>query len=171
MSRSGSIAVAAALLVSAPLLAAAQTPPQGGDHSSHAAGGAAPSPGGGMMMHGGGMGGMAMGGMPFQHVEGRLAFLKTEMKITPAQEPQWSKFADAVRSVAQSARGAMQQMMQGRQQSKSATDVLNGYEKMLIVRLDAVRQVKGAFEPLYATMSDEQKKVADELLASPMGVM
>jgi hypothetical protein len=61
--------------------------------------------------------------------------------------------------------------MQGKQQQKSATDVLNGYEKMLTVRLDAVRQVKGAFEPLYATMSDEQKKVADELLASPMGVM
>jgi len=168
MSRSGSIAVAAALLLAAPLVVVAQTAPQGGDHSARSPGGATGMMHGGMgMMHGE----MPMGGMPFQHVEGRLAFLKTELKITAAQEPQWSKFADAVRGVAQNARGAMQQMMQGRQQSKSATDVLNGYEKMLTVRLDAVRQVKGAFEPLYATMSDDQKKVADELLASPMGVM
>src|ERR1700738_4811376 len=38
--------------------------------------------------------------MPFEHVEGRLAFLKAKLKTTPAQEPQWNNLAaaDAPRS-------------------------------------------------------------------------
>ena len=35
----------------------------------------------------------AMGRMPGQFVEGRIAFLKAELKITPAQEPQWQQLA------------------------------------------------------------------------------
>ena len=42
---------------------------------------------------------------------------------------------------------------------------------MLTVRLEAVRTVRAAFDPLYASLSDEQKRMADELLASPTGVM
>jgi hypothetical protein len=33
-----------------------------------------------------------------QHIEGRLAFLKTELKITDAQAPQWNAYADALRA-------------------------------------------------------------------------
>jgi hypothetical protein len=138
---------------------------------------AAPAPGGmGMMggdmprmmsmMHGGGM----MGGMPFRHVEGRLAFLKAELRITPAQEPYWTKFADAVRAAANTAKSAMPQMMQGATKA-SAPEVLGRYEKMLTLRLETVRPVRAAFDPLYAALSAEQKRVADELFASPMGVM
>ncbi|WP_374313015.1 Spy/CpxP family protein refolding chaperone [Dongia sp.] len=35
---------------------------------------------------------------PGQHIEGRLAFLKTELKITDAQAPQWNAYADAMRA-------------------------------------------------------------------------
>ena len=41
---------------------------------------------------------------------------------------------------------------------------------MLSAHLDAVRQIKAAVEPLYASFSDEQKRTADELV-SPMGMM
>ena len=44
-----------------------------------------------------------------EHVEGRLAFLKTELKITDAQLPLWNSFAQAVRDNAK----AMGSMMQG----------------------------------------------------------
>src|SRR5487761_1274171 len=40
---------------------------------------------------------MMMGQMS-AHVEGRIAFLKTELKITMAQSPQWDKFAAALRA-------------------------------------------------------------------------
>jgi hypothetical protein len=47
----------------------------------------------GRMMEGGAMPTMGMA----EHVEGRLAFIKAELKITDAQQPQWNAFADAVR--------------------------------------------------------------------------
>ena len=40
---------------------------------------------------------MPMMGMG-DHIEGRIAFLKAELKITDAQLPQWNTFADALRS-------------------------------------------------------------------------
>jgi hypothetical protein len=133
------------------------------------------------MMHGGRMMG---GGMPFDHIEGRLAFLKTELKITAAQEPQWSTFADAVRSVARSMKEMHEQMMQGghggggmmrggTQGAAAATAParLDHYERMLTARLEALRIVKSTFDPLYSALSDEQKKTADELLSGPMGVL
>lgn len=117
--------------------------------------------------------GRMTGGMPFEHVEGRLAFLKTELKITPAQEPQWTNFAAAVRAVAQSTKSMYEQMMQGGQMmqgSDTAVARLDRYEQILATRLETVSTVKGAFGPLYAALSGEQKKVADKLLASPMGI-
>ena len=123
------------------------------------------------MMHVGMMSGGMMGGMPLKHVEGRLAFLKTELKITPAQEPQWTRFADTVRSTAKNAQGAMPPMMQGGAQAPTAPDRLGRYEKTLTSRLETVRALKAAFDPLYTSLSDEQKKAADELLMGPMGIM
>ena len=44
-------------------------------------------------------------------------------------------------------------------------------EKMMTAHLEALRQFKAAVDPLYAALSDEQKKTADELLMGPMGMM
>jgi hypothetical protein len=115
------------------------------------------------MMHGGMMRGDMMGGQPFQHVEGRLAFLKTELKITSAQEAVWGKFADAVRQVAQTMKASYEQAGQATAATGAAA-ALDGYERRLTQRLEAVRSIKAAFTPLYAALSDDQKKVADELL-------
>src|SRR5689334_19396747 len=45
-----------------------------------------------------GAGGMGPGGQPFRHIEGQLAFYKTELRITDAQLPQWNAFADVIRT-------------------------------------------------------------------------
>ena len=45
-----------------------------------------------------GRNGMADMSMMAEHVEGRLAFLKTELKITEAQLPLWCAVADAIRA-------------------------------------------------------------------------
>jgi hypothetical protein len=55
-----------------------------------------------MMMGQDGMGGMSM---MAGHVEGRLAFLKTELKITDAQLPLWNAVADAIRADAKTMAG------------------------------------------------------------------
>lgn len=127
--------------------------------------------GGGMMQHGAMMPGGMMGAMMLHHVEGRLAFLRAEIKITAAQEAPWNKFADAVRGAAKSYQAAMKPMMQGGgAQPKSAVDQMVHHEAALAVRLDATRLIKAAFEPLYAALGDEQKKLADTLVGDTIGM-
>ncbi|TDQ83241.1 LTXXQ motif family protein [Dongia mobilis] len=57
--------------------------------------------------------GMGMGMMGGRHVEGRLAFLKTELKINAAQEDAWQAYADALRANAGQRQQMMQEMMSG----------------------------------------------------------
>jgi len=114
-----------------------------------------------------------MSGMPMMagHLEGRLAFLKTELKITDAQLPLWNAVADAIRANAKSMSEMMSGAMTGgAQPSATLPEKLATREKMLTVHLEALRKLKAAVEPLYASFSDEQKKTADELLMGPMGM-
>ncbi|HEX2216210.1 MAG TPA: Spy/CpxP family protein refolding chaperone [Xanthobacteraceae bacterium] len=134
-------------------------------------GGAQGRPATGMMcgmMRQGGMGSMPMGGMPMMadRTEGRIAFLKTELKITDAQLPLWNAVADAVRANAKSGMGMTDNMGQG-----SLTERLAAREKHLAAQAEALRKFKSAVDPLYAALTDEQKKTADQLLMSPMGMM
>ena len=131
-------------LLTAPALA--QQAAQPGHHPGSAMMGA-----GGSMMGAGGMpmmgaGGwqrmMAAGGMEMMsamagYVEGRLAFLKTELKITDAQLPLWNKFADALRDNAKTM-GKVDAGQHVRVRSQSATlpDRLATREKFLIARLE-----------------------------------
>jgi hypothetical protein len=120
------------------------------------------------MMRQGGMGGMPMGGMPMMadRTEGRIAFLKTELKITDAQLPLWNAVADVIRANAKTGTGMMDNMGQG-----SLTERLAAREKHLAAQAEALRKYKSTVDPLYAALNDEQKKTADELLMSPMGMM
>jgi hypothetical protein len=121
------------------------------------------------MMQGGSPGGMGrMMGMA-QHVEGRIAFLRTELKITDNQSSQWNAFAEALRSNAR--RMTEMHGMMGQGASLSAPERLDRMEKMMAGMLEAVRSTKAALTPLYAVLSDEQKKTADTLLQGPMGMM
>lgn len=125
-----------------------------------------------MMMGQDGMGGMSMMSTAMtQHVEGRLAFLKTELKITDAQLPLWNNFAQAVRDNAKAMGSMMQGGMMGMSQSMKLPDRLAMREKMMTAHLEALRKLKAAVDPLYAALTDEQKKAADQLMLSPMGMM
>jgi hypothetical protein len=126
-------------------------------------------PGGGMAMMGG-PGGMGMIGMA-DHVEGRIAFLKVELKITEAQMPPWNAFADALRANAEMCTSIMQGGMIGQDSSSmSALDRLDRMERMMSGMLEAVKGARAALAPLYAVFAEEQKKVADQLIRGPMGM-
>jgi hypothetical protein len=165
------------VLAAAPAIAADE--PQ---HDQHHPGAAAPAAGmpsampGGMGMGAGGMPGMMqmMGAngmqMMAQHVEGRIAFLKAELKITDAQLPQWNAFADAMRDNAKAMQGMMGPMM-GMGQDGTLPDKLAAREKQLTAQTEAIRKLKAAADPLYAALSADQKKTADEIMVSPMGMM
>ena len=131
-------------------------------------------PGSGMgMMHGGMMQGGMMHGMmmgPGKHLEGRLAFVRAELAITEAQTPAWNAFADAVRKATKDMMASMP-MMHANAADAGWLAGLERHEKMMASHLDGLRAIRSAAQPLYAALSDEQKKNADELLSGPMGPM
>jgi len=104
-----------------------------------------------------------------RHVEGRIAFLKTELKITDAQQPLWNAVADAMRADAASI-GDMPDGMMGIWRAARLPESLASLEEKMTAQLEAVRRVKAAVDPLYEALSDDQNKTADELILGPMGV-
>jgi LTXXQ motif family protein len=119
----------------------------------------------GMMRQSGGGMGMAT----IDRVEGRIAFLRAELKITDAQNAAWNAFADAMRTNAKSLGEVRSTMMAGAKQN--LVDRLALQEKWLAARLEGTRAIKAALANLVGTLSDDQKKTADELLAPHMGMM
>lgn len=113
------------------------------------------------MMAGSGMGPMVgLGGMLANRTEGALAFLKAELKIADSQEHVWSTFAGSIRASMQKFRDAtsapgftMEGWLGG----------LEAREKVLTAQVDAIKAVRAAATPLYAALTPDQKKKADEL--------
>ena len=115
-------------------------------------------------------GGDCMGGMEtIDHIEGRIAFLRAELKIADAQASAWNGFADALRANAK-ALGELRRSMAG-SGSETLVDRLIWQEKWLSARLETTRAIRSALTTLVGTLSGEQKKSADELLAPNMGMM
>jgi len=102
------------------------------------------------------------------HVEGRIAYLKAELKITDAQEPLWTAFAETLRGNAQAMNQRMGQMMTMRT-AAALPERIEAREMLMTSHLEALRKTKAALLPLYAALSDEQKKTADEILAPMPG--
>jgi hypothetical protein len=122
-----------------------------------------------------GMMGPGMDGMStIDHIEGRIAFLRTELKVTDAQAGAWNGFADALRTNAKKLAEVQASMMSGvggaQAQASTLTDRLDLQEKWLSARLDGTRLMKSAFAKLSETLSDDQKKTANDLLAPHMGM-
>ena len=107
------------------------------------------------------------------HAGERVASLKTELKITEAQTPAWNKFADALIASAKSMEDAMDAMHTKMQHGTivSLPERIEHDEKMAATHLANLQAIKGSLDPLYASFSDEQKKLAETLKIGPMGLM
>lgn len=110
--------------------------------------------------------------MPSERVEARLAYLKTALKITDAQAPQWNAFAGVVRSHAKQAdqrmqerRARMEQAKGSERQRATAIERLERRQQFLATAAARSGELLTVQKPLYAALSPEQKQVADELLA------
>ena len=105
--------------------------------------------------------------MPGQFVDGRVAFLKTELKITPAQESQWQQFASVMRQNAQS----LDQAIANARQHRGAATATNAVDHMELraqfaqVRAENEARLVNAFRPLYASLSAQQQQMANELMS------
>jgi LTXXQ motif family protein len=106
------------------------------------------------------------------HVEGRLAYVKTELKITAAQESLWNTYAAAARDGTSAMLARCTVMMTRRGGSTaSLPDRLDQNEQFMAAQLDSMRAMNKALKPLYAALSENQRQTADQLFWGPMGMM
>jgi len=134
----------------------------------------------GMMGHGG-MGSWMMGGggpsarmcgMMAAHNDGRLAYLKTELKITETQTSLWNAYAEAARDNAQGMSARCSAMMTATGATGlSLPDRLDQHEQFMAAQLESMRTMNKAFRPLFAALSDSQKQSANQFFGGPMGMM
>lgn len=131
----------------------------------------------GQMMGGWGMRGPMMGFGPdamIDRIDGRLAFMKTELKITEAQDAAWNALAETVRTTAQAhndmMRSAMQEMHDGDFFDKPLPERLQFQETHMEARLEQIKAVREAVDKLYAVLDDTQKKAADDIVLPTMGM-
>ena len=116
---------------------------------------------------------------PTERVEARLAYIKTALKITDTQQPQWNAYADALRK---NAKDMDQRMQAFRDQHRGANrrteqqrpNAIERLERMQSLHADAVTRISDLLaveKPLYAALSPEQKRIADQLLVPGRGRM
>jgi Spy/CpxP family protein refolding chaperone len=93
-------------------------------------------------------------------VEERIAYLHSQLQITSAQEDQWNKFADVMRDNGKTIGDLYRQRME-QSATTSAIDDMKQYEQITQAQADGTKRLVEAFEPLYASLSPAQKKLAD----------
>jgi hypothetical protein len=120
-------------------------------------------PGYGPGMMGCPMTGISTDGQASTFAEGRVAFLKAELGITDSQKVVWDAYAETIKRNLQSMQG-MWQAMKSVFEAKTPTDRLDAQIASMETRLAALKEIKPALAKLYAALSAEQKKKADEVL-------
>jgi hypothetical protein len=129
-------------------------------------------------MHG--MGGMGMGGGadPHQgpgqvchivgsghHMDGTLAFLKAELKISTKQAAAWDGFAAAFASARPEGHEGMKpEGKKGSKGHETLPERMAHHEHMMEMHLAQMKKMHAAIGALYATLGEHEKHLADELI-------
>ena len=116
--------------------------------------------------------------MPSERVEARLAYAKTALKITDAQQPQWESFANVLRKHARDGDQRIEKMRAQREAAgaaRSARAPLSAIERLerrqqhMTHRAARLNELIAAAKPLYTALSPEQKQIADAMLGQQRG--
>ena len=102
-----------------------------------------------------------------QDVEQKAAELKKKLQITPQQEPQFDAFIQTMRSNSETMDSAIKQ--EGQNASKTAVDDLKRIERLLETQVDGLKKLLPVFQALYDSLSDQQKKTADQIFGQQQG--
>jgi hypothetical protein len=132
--------------------AAGAASPGAGDpttvHTSTAAGQAAPPSGPGHKQE--------------SMIEQRIADLRAKLQITPAESAQWEQFAQVMRDNARSIDAAFDRRVQTLP-GLSAPENMQSYAALALEHAQEVQKLVPAFQGLYDTLSDSQKRLADQV--------
>jgi periplasmic protein CpxP/Spy len=93
----------------------------------------------------------------------RIKYLHDRLRITAEEEELWDKVGQAIRDNAQNLVPLLKERRRATT-SGSAPEVLHAYEALGETQLDSQRKIVTVFEPLYASLSESQKKIADAII-------
>ena len=108
-----------------------------------------------------------------QRVEGRIAFLRTELKINETQQGAWTAFEQALRENAKALGETHGKVMKGQASANEPPKLagrLAAQEEWFAARATGIGELRRALDGLYAVFSDTQKQNAEELLAPHVGM-
>ena len=97
-----------------------------------------------------------------ERVENRIKELHAQLRITPAEEPQWNQFAEVMRDNARNMDQAFKERAQSFE-SMNAVQNMQSYEKLAQAHAQDLEKLVPAFQKLYDAMPDQQKQLADQV--------
>ena len=119
---------------------------------------------GSWMMGSGGFS-QAMCNVMANHIEGRLAYIKAELKITEPQGSLWNGYAVAARDNANAMRAHCTTMMN--KCSANLPDRLDQHEQLMAAQLDAVRAMNKSLKPLMPRLATIKRKLPTNSFGDP----
>ena len=95
-------------------------------------------------------------------IEQRIAELHAKLQITPAESAQWEQFAQVMRDNARSIDEAFDHRLQALP-GMTAPENMQSYAAVATEHAQETQKLVPAFQALYETMSDSQKRRADQV--------
>jgi hypothetical protein len=99
------------------------------------------------------------------HMDGTLAFLKTELKISAKQAAAWDGFAAAFSDARPEGHGGMKH--DGKKEGEAHVALperMAHHEHMMEMQLTQMKKMHAAVGALYGTLGEHEKHLADELI-------
>lgn len=94
--------------------------------------------------------------------EARIKMLHETLKITPAQEELWNALTQVMRENAKTM-DTLAQARAEKTKTMNSVEDLKSYSEITDAHAEGLKKFVSAYEALYASMSDDQKKNADIL--------
>lgn len=102
-------------------------------------------------------------GLMGQRIDGMLAFIKAELKITTDQESAWQEFSATMRELAQRSAG-MRNHAPGSARDLPLSERIDRRLAMMEQGTAHLRQLAEAVKSLYVNLTPEQQQAADQLV-------
>lgn len=112
--------------------------------------------------------------MPGERIEARLAYIRTALNISAAQQAQWEAFAGVMRRQAREADARIrayreQRVARSTQQRPNAIERLERRQQRLDMAAKRLGERLAVQKPLYAALSPQQRQIADVVFAGRAG--
>ena len=112
--------------------------------------------------------------LPSERVEARLAYIKTALNISDAQQTQWDAFAGVMRKQAKEADARVEGHRNNRTANATgkrptAIERLERRQAHMSLASTRIGERLAVQKPLYAALTPEQQQIADKVLAGHAG--